>query len=80
MAERPELKWVSIDPFARSKTHTSFAAVAGGWLVRTWFTGSDRGETGFGGAGLTFIPDPEHKTPPVPVDHYMDSLLCFYLK
>jgi hypothetical protein len=34
-------------------------AVPGGWLVQRWFSGMDGG-----GAGVTFVPDPNHSWEP----------------
>jgi len=42
-------------------SHTYMLKVEGGWLIRC--------NTGVHseGAGITFISDPEHKTPPIPM-------------
>ena len=54
---KPKLKWVPIERGLLGNTVTAYAKVRGGWLVRMW-NGSS--------LALTFIPDPEHTTPPEP--------------
>ena len=50
--------WASVD------SYTSFCAVVGGWLLRTHYL--DASDT-------TFVADPKHKSPPLPLD--TDELL-----
>jgi len=55
LAMKP-LKWEFVGSSGSSKAcpdGVSRAKVQGGWLVRIWSI--------FGGSGITFMPDPDHK-------------------